>query len=193
MKRVKKLEWPFNAIDDAYEGNHKYNFNLAKAEDVGLLVDRFLEEKFNDRDMDILHLRYIQNMSYTKVGNVVGLTGTRVSQIIRRMLRFLLRSNDCYDLRYYLRYCMHKDCKYMQLSAKLMYEKQITDVYSIKDLKMIVNHILNGSFKCVNVDFDFNTICDIISQNKKYQKMVELGILGYVKSLLSKLEEDESH
>lgn len=48
-------------------------------------------DRFKDRDKGILYMRYKEKMTYDEIGNIIGISGTRVRQIVGIMLIRLRR------------------------------------------------------------------------------------------------------
>jgi len=88
--------YPFNLIDDLMLGEDFYS-ELSDGEIIeevdNLLLklsDKYVRNKHIPRKMlMVIHLRYVEGLTYSKIGEVLGISSSRVGQIKNRVLRIL--------------------------------------------------------------------------------------------------------
>lgn len=169
------LKYPLNFIKYAYGDDHPFDFT---AEDINIdefesdIDNRLAGNVFSDRDIDVVHMRFKEHMTYKEIGERISRTDGRVGQIINLLAR-RLRSKVNSD---YLSMRLNKD-KYVRLCSKLMYNKLICNVYDMSEVVKIVNHLSGG-----DNDFDMDVVYNRLTSTGgfRYLDMIQFGILNYI-------------
>ena len=188
MKNIIDLNYPLNFIKYAYGDDHPFDFT---AEDIsidefGAEIDELLMKRhFNSRDINVLHMRFKDHMTYKAIASEIGKTSSRVSQIINT-LAIIMRRSTTYN---YLSMKLNKD-KYVRLTSRLLYDNLICNVYDISEVVMIVEYLMSDKGlrkydedKDFDIDIAYNRLRGLGSSI--YLSMIQYGILQYIDNRIS--------
>lgn len=91
--------YPFNLLEDVFGiGESFAEMEIPSQE----LIDEYLGS-LSEREQMILRRRYEQGMTYKNIGTELGISGSRVSQILHVSLRRLRHPVRAKDIRSYLK------------------------------------------------------------------------------------------
>ena len=188
MKNIIDLNYPLNFIKYAYGDDHPFDFT---AEDInidefGAEIDELLMKRhFNSRDINVLHMRFKDHMTYKAIASEIGKTSSRVSQIINT-LAIIMRRSTTYN---YLSMKLNKD-KYVRLTSRLLYDNLICNVYDISEVVMIVEYLMSDKGlrkydedKDFDIDIAYNRLRGL--GGSIYLSMIQYGILQYIDNRIS--------
>jgi len=139
--------YPYNIALDIFGNRDEDSKN--KAITLSVLGMQSQIDRFKDRDKGILYMRYKEKMTYDEIGNIIGMSGTRVRQIVGIMLIRLRRPQVLAKAKSYSYYDVNKyNESYSELQRRNRELEKAIMVYSNNSLS---RDKLGGLVKVIDV------------------------------------------